>query len=99
MLRKAEWEKANNDNEWSFVGDKKDFHFSLVQQNVDAFFQEESIYFVTDRHKSKEISKESAAREVHAAHNNQDITLCSKYFKRFIVFSYIGIAKQGVYHS
>ena len=99
MLRKAEWEKAKNDNEWSFVGDKRDFHSSLVQQNVDGFFQEESIYLVTDRHKSKEITKESAAREVGAALDKQDVTLCSKDFKKFIVFSSIGVAKQGVYHS
>ncbi len=99
MLRKAEWEKAKNENEWSFVGDGAEFQLDMVQENVNDFFSEETLYLVTDRHKSKEIKKENAASEVLASLTNQDVTLCNKEFKRFIVFSYIGVAKQGEYHS
>jgi len=99
MLQKAEWEKAKNDNVWSFVGNGDEFKLDLVQKNINNFFSENTIYFVMGRHKSKEIKKEAAAKEVESLLTNQDITLCNKEFKRFIVFSYIGVAKQGVYHS
>lgn len=99
MLRKAVWEKAKNENEWSFVGDGAEFQLDMVQVNINNFFSEEALYLVTDRHESKEIKKKNAASEVQAVLKNQDVTLCNKEFKRFIVFSYIGVAKQGEYHS
>lgn len=99
MLRKAEWENTNNENEWSYVGDGAEFQIDMAQGNINNFFSEESVYLVTDRHKSKEIKKENAASEVKSALINQDVTLCNKKFKRFIVFSHIGVAKQVEYHS
>ena len=99
MLRKAEWEKTSNKNEWSFVGDGDKFQIDLVQRNINNFFPEDVVYLVTDRHKSKEIKKENAASETKFLLMNQDVTLCNKEFNRFIVFSHIGVAKQGEYHS
>ena len=98
MLRKAVWKKVEDYNEWSFVGDNEEFRSDMVRNNVNGFFDEECIYFVTDRNNSKEISKDIAAIEVRAALNKQDVTLCSKDFRRFMVFSYIGVAKHGEYH-
>jgi hypothetical protein len=99
MLRKAEWEKPKNNNEWSFVGDGARFLLEIVQENINNYFTEDELYLVTDRHKSKEIKKENAANEVRDLLKYQDVTLCNKEFKRFIVFNHIGVAKQGEYHS
>lgn len=71
----------------------------MVQENINNFFSEKALYLVTDRHESKEIKKENAANEVQSLLTNKDVTLCNKEFKRFIVFSYIWVAKQGEYHS
>jgi len=99
MLQKAEWEKIKGENEWSFVGDSANFKIDLVQTNIENYFPDETLYLITDRHESKEIKKENAASEVQSSLTNKDVTLSNREFKRFIVFSYIGVAKQGEYHS
>ena len=99
MLQKAEWEKGNNGNEWSFIGDGEGFQLEIAQRSINNYFTEEELYLVTDRNKSKEIKKENAASEVKSLLKDQDVTLCNKEFKRFIVFNHIGVAKQGEYHS
>jgi hypothetical protein len=99
MLRKAEWEKIKGENEWSYVGDGAEFKAEDVQNNINEFFSEDELYLVTDRHRSKEIKKELASSMVKPSLEQQYVTLCNKEFKRFIVFNYIGVAKQGEYHS
>ena len=47
MLRKAEWEKPKNQNEWSFVGDGDGFQVDNVQCNIETFFDEENLYLGT----------------------------------------------------
>ena len=99
MLRKAEWEKINGESEWSYVGDGDEFKAEEVQNNINRFFSEDVLYLVTDRHTSKEIKKELASAMVIPTLEQQYVTLCNKEFKRFIVFNYIGVARQGEYHS
>lgn len=99
MMRKAEWEKLGDGNEWQCVGEGSDFLLQEVQKRVNEFFSGDSIFFVLDRHKSKEIAKEIAAAEVkdHLQHNA--ITLCEKDFKKFMMFHNIGVVRQGVFNS
>ena len=88
MLRKAEWEKPKNQNEWSFVGDGDGFQVDNVQCNIETFFDEENLYLVTDRHKSKEIKKMNAAKEVKTLLlNNKGVsTLFGKKYRWGQVF-------------
>lgn len=99
MMRKAEWEKLKDKNEWYFVGVGKDFLSAEVQRRVNALFSGEQIFFVTDRHNSKEIAKETAAEEVKSSLRDNTITLCERDFRKFIMFNYIGVARQGVFSS
>ena len=99
MMRKAEWEKLKDNNEWQFVGEGKDFLLEKVQKRVDEFFSGERVFFVLDRHKSKEIDKEMAAQEVKNNLHQNSITLCEKDFKKFMMFHYIGVVRQDVFSS
>ena len=99
MMRKAEWEHMKDGNEWQFVGEGKDFLLELVQKHVNEFFLGEYVFFVLDRHKSKEIAKADAAEEVKSNLQNETITLCEKDFKKFMMFHYVGVVRQGVFSS
>ena len=99
MMRKAEWEKIKDNNEWRFVGEGKDFLVDEVQKRVNAFFSAEHVFLVLDRHKSKEIEKVTAAQEVRDNLQKDTITLCEKDFKKFMMFHYIGVVRQGVFSS
>lgn len=99
MMRKAKWEKLKDDNEWQFVGEGKDFLLAEVQNRINEFFSGEDVFFVLDRHTSKEIAKETAAQEVKSHLQRNTITLCEKDFRKFMMFHYVGVVKQGVFSS
>ncbi len=99
MMRKAEWEQLKDDNEWQFVGKGQDFLLAEVQKRVNEFFSGEQLFFVLDRHGSKEIAKETAAEEVKNSLKKKTITLCEKDFRKFMTFHYIGVVRQGVFSS
>lgn len=99
MMQKVEWGKLKDNNEWQFVGGGKDFLLEEVQKRVNQFFSGERVFFVLDRHKSKEIDKEVAAQEVKNNLEKNTITLCEKNFKKFMMFHYIGVVRQGVFSS
>jgi len=99
MMRKAEWEKLQEDNEWQFVGEGNDFLLFEAQERINNFFLGERIYFVLDRRRSREIARASAAKEIRENLNNNAITLCQIDFKRFMLFHHIGVLRQGVFNS
>lgn len=99
MMQKAEWEKVKEDNEWRFVGEGQDFISAEVQKRINEFFSGDRIFFVLDRHQSKEIAKATAAEEVRNSLQNNTITLCEKDFRKFMMFHYIGVVRQGVFSS
>jgi len=99
MLDKVDWEPQSKESEWYYFGEGKNFKLNLIQSNIDQFFSEQTIYLVTDRHKSKEISIQTATQEIKKALSDfSEVTLCNKNFERFISFNSIGVARQGVYN-
>lgn len=98
MKSKIDWEKSSG-NEWSFVGEGKDFKADEVQEFIDSYFTENELYLVIDRHNSYELPKFGVASEVRDKLTNHDLTLCNKAFNKMIEFSYIGVAKHGAINS
>lgn len=99
MMQKAEWETVKEGNEWRFVGEGQDFLLAEAQERINKFFSGDRIFFVLDRHKSREIAKGTAAEEVKNSLQGATITLCEKDFRKFMTFHYIGVARQGVFTS
>lgn len=98
MLQKADWEKVSDDSEWYYIGEGEKLNSELVQSKINHFFSENSLYLVTDRHRSKEISKTEAYKEIQQAIMEfSEPTICDRKFKRFITFNKIGVAKNGVF--
>lgn len=44
MMRKAEWEKLKDNNEWQFIGEGKDFLLEVVQVRVNEFFSGQRVF-------------------------------------------------------
>lgn len=99
MMQKTEWEKVKEGNDWRFVGEGQDFLLEETQERINKFFSGDRIFFVLDRHKSKEIAKAMAAEEVKNSLRGDTITLCEKDFRKFMTFHYIGVVRQGVFTS
>lgn len=98
MLEKADWAKVSNDSEWYYAGEGKGLKADFFQTKINDFFSENSLYLVTDRHSSKEISKTNAVQEIqNAIVEFSEPTICDKEFKRFITFNKIGVAKHGFF--
>lgn len=98
MKSKIEWEKADG-NEWSFVGEGKDFKEEKVQEFIDSFFLGKEVYLVIDRHNAESVRKEVASIKVKTALKNRNVTLSDPEFTKMIEFSYIGVAKHGAINS
>ncbi|NQZ15121.1 MAG: hypothetical protein HRT94_09915, partial [Alphaproteobacteria bacterium] len=54
MKTKIDWNSSFS-NEWSFVGEGKDFKEVEVQEFIDSFFSEGELYIVINRHHAYEI--------------------------------------------
>lgn len=98
MKSKIDWDRTSG-NEWSFVGEGSDFKEPEVQKFVDAFFAENELYIVMDRHNAHELPKQEASSNVKVNLQSQDVTLCNKVFSKMVVFSSIGVAKHGAINS
>ena len=99
MMRKAEREKLKDNNEWQFVGEGKESVLEEVQRRVNEFLSVERVFFVLDRHKSKEIEKEVLAQGIKNNLQKNTIKICEKDFEKFMMFHYIGVVWQGVFRS
>lgn len=98
MKTKIDWNSSFS-NEWSFVGEGKDFKEVEVQEFIDSFFSEGELYIVINRHHAYEIPKREASSNVKVNLQKQDVTLSNKTFDKMIEFNYIGVAKHGAINS
>ncbi len=99
MMRKTQREKEVSATEWSYIGEGDGFKLEESRKIIDDFFEDENIYLVEGRHNSEEIRKEEAAQILKDKLHDVDLTLCNTEFKKFIVFSKIGVLKKGEYRS
>lgn len=98
MKGKIDWNKQN-DNEWSYVGDKNNFQNDQVMEFINQYFEEAELYFVIDRHNAYSIPKEQATIELQNRVKNRDAIVCNHSFTRMIEFNHIGVARYGKYLS
>ena len=89
----AQWIPAG-ENEWSYIGEKKDFDLEAAQKEIDEFFCETKLYFSVDRQTGHEVSKDKAAWNVQK-HIESGVFLAGANFKRVMVFSNIGTFRRG----
>lgn len=94
MKMKIDWEKEL-DNEWSFVGEGKDYKEKKVSDFIKSFFNDPQIYLVFDRHHAFPINIDEASSKVGELLNDKDITLCDQSFTKMIEFNYIGVLRHG----
>ena len=90
---KAQWIHSGQ-NEWSYVGEKKDFDQEKAQNEIDSFFSEAKLYFSVDRHIGHEVEREKAAWNIHKFIERGGF-LASLDFRKVMVFSNIGTYKCG----
>ncbi len=89
----AQWISTGK-NEWSYIGEKKDFNLEMAQNEIDEFFGETKLYLSVDRHTGQEVSKEKATLNVRK-HIDTGVFLANADFKKVMVFSNIGIFRRG----
>jgi hypothetical protein len=94
-LRRVEWRRPTPDSEWSYIADGEDMDPAVVQRRIDAFFSAGHLYLVTDRHRSKQVARIVASAEITNALSSTDATLCDTEFRDFMVFSRLGVCKEG----
>ena len=95
MQRKVEWERQSKDSEWAFIGEPSELTLDLIQSRIDHHFSDDTVFVVTDRHNSKAVSRVDASAAVRGLLEVGDATLCDPKFSRFMVFSKIGVVRQG----
>ena len=90
---KTQWINGG-ENEWSYIGEKKDFDMVKAQNEIDGFFCEAKLYLSVDRHTGHEISKDKAAWNV-LKYIEGGVFLANEDFKKVMVFSNIGTFRRG----
>lgn len=95
LLRRVEWERPSKDSEWAFIGEPSELTLELIQNRINRHFSDDTVYVVTDRHSSKAVSRVNASAAIRGALEVCDATVCDLAFNRFMVFSKVGVVKQG----
>ena len=95
MQRRVEWERQSADSEWAFIGEPSELTLELIQNRIDHYFSEDTVFVVTDRHNSKAVSRGGASVALSDVLEVGDATVCDLGFSRFMVFSKVGVVKQG----
>jgi hypothetical protein len=95
LLRKVEWERPSKDSEWTFMGEPSEVTLELIQNRIDRYFSGDTVYVVTDRHNSTTVSRVDASAAIRRVLEVGDATVCDLAFNRFMVFSRLGVVKQG----
>ena len=94
MKSKIFWDSLNG-NEWSFVGIAEDFKQEKVQSFLNEYFDEELVYFVTDKRASCEIELVNATNKLAETFEDEDVIICDKSFRKMVEFNKIGVARHG----
>lgn len=85
---------STGENEWSYIGEKKDFNLEKAQNEINEFFCETKLYLSVDRHTGHEVNKDKAAWNVQK-HTDSGVFLANAGFKKVMVFSNIGTLRRG----
>ncbi|MCX8523083.1 hypothetical protein OF897_04000 [Chryseobacterium formosus] len=86
-IDKIIWNIFRNDSEWIFLGIDKETDEKKLQKIINENFHEESLYFVTTRNDSVQISKKDISKKIAENFRNIDIFIWNESFKKAIEFN------------
>ena len=94
-IDKIIWNICRNDSEWIFLGIDEETDEKKLQKIINENFQEESLYFVTTRNDSVQISKKDISKKLAENFRDIDIIIWNESFNKAIEFNKHGVFRIG----
>lgn len=88
------WE-MHDGSEWLYVGADEQLDTDKIANLVNSFFEETSLYLITDRHSSCAIQKSRATDNILQAIATHNPAVANADFSKVIELNKIGVLRKG----
>lgn len=84
-----------NWNEWKYCGIGADIEKDVIDNMVKEYFEESTLYFVSNRKESGKINKDDLLERVKKELGQNELFVWDVNFSKVIEFSKIGVMRSG----
>ncbi|WP_462221997.1 hypothetical protein [Ferruginibacter sp.] len=83
-------------SEWIYCGVGADIKTDVINKIINEYFEDSTLYFVTDRKESGQINKEDILQRINKEIEQKELFLWDINLKKIIEFNRIGVMRKGL---